>query len=519
MLGVLKKWKTNRRPLLDAVIKTAEDDRDEQQQDVAPPRFIKISDGKISLGPPNISDNNKEKSQCGSPTLEKDLKEQLESMNRTIKSKERRAIQVCRDHKALQARFARQETILNTLQQENKQLQQRVRQYEHCLDDVMGKIVHALVNEDSLKLEVSMLKNRVKDLEAQNAALSASPAKGKDEGYCTMSSGQPQPSNSHLEDLPEEPEQWLLAAEPCSAEMEDWSMSQDELGVITLDDDGNEHEHDWIWNSSYLNSTMIDSQSEEISQLLKETIVYSDDEELTCTDFTRDFYKLVNIPSGSTHSLYSHMDAETDDEDDDDDDDDNENNHYQIENNSNDDDEIIIEMGGQNNNNLNKENNSNSDKKLNIRTTKNKKSGPSPTPSEAGRALVTSCSSSESEGIPIISNTNCYLKECENLNPSYSIDENLLTLNNKTNTSKNKLSIKSEVQSSMIPQSAIKLKEIAIPSTSYSTSNSVWRKSNGWKRIATTSPKKEEQPIKKQPSPMKKSKIPPPVPVRRSYAS
>lgn len=157
----------------------------------------------------------------------------------------------------------------------------------------MRKVVDAIVAEDNLREEVALLKGRVRDLEAQNAALSASPAKGRDEGYCTMSSGQPQPSNGHLEDLPEEPEQWLLPAEPCSTEMEDWSMSQEELAVITLDEDHPHHhqhqqhqlqqlrrqhklsDHDWIWNSTdLLNSTMVetDSVGDNISQLLQQKV-------------------------------------------------------------------------------------------------------------------------------------------------------------------------------------------------------------------------------------------------------
>ena len=188
----------------------------------------------------------------------------------------------------------------------------RVRQYEHCLDDVMRKVVDAIVAEDNLREEVSLLKARVRDLEAQNAALSgSSPAKGRDEGYCTMSSGQPQPSNGHLEDLPEEPEQWLLPAEPCSTEMEDWSMSQEELAVITLDDerDQQQHlmligerqgtlerqqrrpthelqqlsrlqhkcngEHDWIWNSNdFLNATLGESDlaADGITKLLQQKV-------------------------------------------------------------------------------------------------------------------------------------------------------------------------------------------------------------------------------------------------------
>jgi hypothetical protein len=42
-------------------------------------------------------------------------------------------------------------------------------------------------------------------------------------------------------------------------------------------------------------------------------IVYSDDEEITCKDFTRDFYKLVNIKSDSTRSLQSAADADQSD--------------------------------------------------------------------------------------------------------------------------------------------------------------------------------------------------------------
>lgn len=134
----------------------------------------------------------------------------------------------------------------------------------------MRKVVDAIVAEDNLREEVSMLKNRVRDLEAQNAALSsASPAKGRDEGYCTMSSGQPQPCAGHLEDLPEEPEQLLMLAEPCSADMEDWSMSQEELGAA-LEDDNNEG--DWLWHSSSFLNSAVDSQSETISQLLQDTV-------------------------------------------------------------------------------------------------------------------------------------------------------------------------------------------------------------------------------------------------------
>lgn len=211
----------------------------------------------------------------------------------------------CCEHKAIQACFKRQEENLLILQQENKSLRQRVEQYEACLDDIMRKVVDALVAEDNLREEVSILKNRVKDLEAQNAILIASPARSRDEGYCTMSSGLPQfTPKSHLEELPEEPEQWLVAAEPCSAEIEDWSMSQEELAT-TLEVDG----HEWIWNTNFL-ATM-SAQSDDVPALLQEPIMYSDDEEVACTNFTRDFYRLVSIKSESNQSLQSPTTVET----------------------------------------------------------------------------------------------------------------------------------------------------------------------------------------------------------------
>lgn len=144
-----------------------------------------------------------------------------------------------------------------------------MKQYEACLDDIMRKVVDALVAEDCLRDEVSILKNRVRDLEAQNAALTSSPAKSRDEGYCTMSTGQPQPAQEgHLEELPEEPEQWLVSAEPCTAEMEDWSMSQEELATA-LEEDG----HEWIWNSSFL--TTSETQTEDVSALLQEQVSFN----------------------------------------------------------------------------------------------------------------------------------------------------------------------------------------------------------------------------------------------------
>ncbi|KAJ6642406.1 Nck-associated protein 5-like [Pseudolycoriella hygida] len=385
-------------------------------------------------------------SQCGSPTLEKDLKEQLEkyvfsiyrnffllfhqmingrrgifSMQKVIRSKERKAMQVCRDHKSLQARFLRQEHCLQFLTTENKNLHQRIRTYEGCLDDVMRKVVDAIVAEDHLREEVSMLKNRVRDLEAQNAALSSSPAKGRDEGYCTMSSGQPQPSG-HLEDLPEEPEHLLMMAEPTSADMEDWSMSQEELGAV-LEEYNNEP--DWLWQSSnYLNST-VDSQSESISKLLQTTIEYSDDEEIGCKDFTSDFYRLVNITSGSTRSLHSGADPSDTDE-----------------------------------------------------SIPNDRYNNSPTPSEAGLAQVSSCSSSDS--------SEQTAGRLENRMLSDNLRQDVLVLRHKPHQSGTQ----------------------SMPSTN-------WRRSNGWRRVSS----QYIEPSSNKSSINKDLRIPPPVPARRSFAS
>lgn len=529
MLGRFRKRLNRNRQILD--MKTLDEEKEELQDVAPPPSYIRISDGKVSLVHQPLSSESVTKdkevleeriieleealirlqdkvnnSQCGSPTFERDLREQLENMNRAMKSKDRKTVQACRDNKALQARFARQETLLHNMQQENKALTLRVRQYEHCLDDVMRKVVDAIVLEDSLRQEVSVLKSRVYELEAQNAVLSGSPAKGKDEGYCTMSSGQPQPSNGHLEDLPEEPEQWLLPAEPCSTEMEDWSMSQEELGVITLDDEviehDRDHERDWIWNTSdFLNTTMMASQSEGIAKLLQQTIVFSEDEEVACVDFTKDFYKLVNIPSGSTRSLYSYLDAETDDEDD--------------------------------------------TTSENCRTR-----GPSPTPSEAGQAQVTSCSSSESD-----EHTRC-IAELPELVSSCSYEEPQCILRNIQNdevkTSKSEATTPTNLPMMLtstptpppLPTAslvAVTTKSTTTTVTAGSKSGASWRRSNGWKRLnSVESPKKENKsekpsptssssspstppisriPTCKQSSPIRKSKIPPPVPVRRSYAS
>lgn len=210
----------------------------------------------------------------------------------------------------MQDKFQKQEDVVKELQSENRVLQKRIQQYEKCLDDVTKKVIDAIINEDRLRAEVGILKDRVLDLEAQTALppppLTGSPAKGRDEGYCTMP-----PTSSTLENLPEEPEQYLIAtcssfnccssdgiAEPCTAEMEDWSLSQEDVGAtITLEDD-------WIWKEATSINAPPPPIDAEHANLLENPIVYSDDDdELVCKEFTSDYYRLVNLKSESNKSL------------------------------------------------------------------------------------------------------------------------------------------------------------------------------------------------------------------------
>ncbi|XP_055701233.1 uncharacterized protein LOC129800678 isoform X3 [Phlebotomus papatasi] len=237
-------------------------------------------------------------SQTGFSTAEKELLEQIENMKKTQMAKDKRTMQICWEHRALQEKFVRQERVLLSLQHENRSLQKRIVQYEHCLDDVSERVVHAIMAEDRLRAEFALLKNRMRDLEVKNTTSGSmgSPARGKDEGYCTMSSG---PLPSTLENLPEEPEQWILSDGGHSADMEDWSLSQEELVAQLEEEDSNE----WTWRNSQFAPLNMDAKCEEISTLLEEEIVYSESEELPCKDFTSDFYKLVNIQSESCKSL------------------------------------------------------------------------------------------------------------------------------------------------------------------------------------------------------------------------
>lgn len=121
-------------------------------------------------------------------------------------------------------------------------------------------------------------------------------------------------------------------------------------------------------------------------------IIYSEDEEVTCTEFTNDFYKLVNIRSSSARSLYSYVEDDTDDEDDDEHDDDDDDDDEE------DDSENDLEDDG--NSSL-----SPSHKRLRSKMLKSRQKQPSPTPSEAGRAQVTSCSSSETDDVSLCTTT------------------------------------------------------------------------------------------------------------------
>lgn len=166
-------------------------------------------------------------------------------VNRFLTPDENRPMHhVCYENKSLLTRINKQESQIQQLQNENKALHKRLKQYELCLDDIMRKVVDALVEEENLRDEIMVLKNRVNDLEEQNALLLVSPVKTRDEGYCTLSSGPPQPSMYHLEDLPEEPEHWYTCKDTAPGEIEDWTMSQEELETAL------EEESDIIFGSS-----------------------------------------------------------------------------------------------------------------------------------------------------------------------------------------------------------------------------------------------------------------------------
>lgn len=143
-------------------------------------------------------------------------------------------------------------------------------------------------------------------------------------------------------------------------------------------------------------------------------IIYSEDEEVACTEFTNDFYKLVNIRSSSARSLYSYIEGDTDDEDEDEDDEDSE-----------DDDDDDEEDDG--NSSL-----SPSHKRLRSKVLKSRQKQPSPTPSEAGRAQVTSCSSSETDDFSHCTThqeiTLQTLKENETIGEEVAVNEDEQTL-------------------------------------------------------------------------------------------
>ncbi|KFB47975.1 AGAP005230-PA-like protein [Anopheles sinensis] len=394
-------------------------------------------------------------------------------MTKAMKTKDRKSMQVCREHKTLQVRFQKQENSLLALQNENKSLHQRVRQYETCLDDIMRKVVDALVAEDSLRDEVAILKGRVRDLEAQNAALvtHASPAKSRDEGYCTMSSGQPQPpAEGHLEELPEEPEQWLMSAEPCTADMEDWSMSQEELATA-LD----EENHEWIWNSSFL--TTAETQTEDITALLHDQIVYSEDEEVACTNFTRDFYRLVSFTSGSTRSLQSPSAAGGPHGD------------GKVVSDSSDEDDVH-----------------------------NGRRSQSPTPSDGNWAQVHSCSSSESSDalteklqLPPLAVRDTTIDEVDSIRRSHGGRITPLPMSHTAD-------LLQDVLITCHSQLNGKGHATKLPSYAQSPASATWRRSTGWRRVQRGNGAHETH-IPVPIGAKDRLKSPPPVPIRRTYAS
>lgn len=145
-------------------------------------------------------------------------------------------------------------------------------------------------------------------------------------------------------------------------------------------------------------------------------LTYSDDEEIVCKDFTRDFYRLVSIKSDSTRSLQSQFDVDGDDEHEDEED----------------EDEATDEsssFGGR------------IDRLC------------SPTPSEAGRAQVLSCTSSDDSDELVIT------QHTASGNLNHDLVKEVLSACHKNNV------VRDGAQS-MQPAKA-------------------WRRSNGWRRVSS----------------------------------
>lgn len=204
--------------------------------------------------------------------------------------------------------------------------------------------------------------------------------------------------------------------------------------------------------------------------LFSSQISYSEDEEVTCKSFTREFYKLVDINSGSVRTLRSPTMALTE-----------QMSGAHCETDSEDDDESI-----------------------------RRHCGGSPTPSEAGLALVTSCSSTtESNSSEIKVDAGQVLSPLQNI----SIEDDLST---------------DSCEQTVCTRMTIN------PSKS-----SLWRQSTGWRRVSQTQqpPNQPHQqgaakPPNSQPKPMlvtstsismiprrSGTKIPTPIATRRTTSS
>lgn len=191
-------------------------------------------------------------------------------------------------------------------------------------------------------------------------------------------------------------------------------------------------------------------------------LVYSDDEEVECIKFTRDFYRLVNLRSNSTPSLQSQIDSEE---------------------SSNVKEPLV----------------------------------PSPTPSEAGRAQIQSCSSSDSGDFRLANDIVVIEPKATEL-----LDDR----NNDASDVKEIVSNTGKV---------FQLRGNKIPVATYrqGTSHS-WRRSNGWTKVSNGKLKVrnlhvvieqfnglilflQETSLSPNSSPTKTS-IPPPIPIRRTLA-
>lgn len=196
--------------------------------------------------------------------------------------------------------------------------------------------------------------------------------------------------------------------------------------------------------------------------------MYSDDEEIGCKSFTRDFYKLVNIASDSTRSLHSP--------------------YYGV----------VSGLSGAGRSMCPRDNDSDTDES----SSRTERMGSSsPTPSEAGLALVSSCSSSDTsdeprmdESIIIVDikpppRTDSLLQDVLVMRHSNSkgVGLNRCTSNNSCSSGimRNRVSTTTENVTTSPTQNGASNNDDNTFGTTQSMPSTNWRRSTGWRRVSS----------------------------------